>query len=116
MYPVHLEQANTVFILMDNDEGLAVEAWKFLIAESIPNVYILDGGINNWLSTFWDEEAGIEPAADRPDGQLDWDFAAYLGAAYVASSPDPHHWAEEIEYTPMIKLELKRAPTSGGCG
>lgn len=113
---MHLEPANTVFMLIDNDEELVVEVWKYLVAESIPNVYILDGGLNNWLATFWDDEAGIEPAIQAASGQLNWDFAAVLGAAYVAADPDPHHWEELVAYTPNIKLELKRAPTSGGCG
>ena len=33
--------ANTVYVLMSNDEAAATEAWKLLSAESVPNVYIL---------------------------------------------------------------------------
>jgi rhodanese-related sulfurtransferase len=38
-----LEPANTIFITTSNDEGAATEAWKILVAESVPNVYILGG-------------------------------------------------------------------------
>jgi len=32
----------------------------------------------------------------------------------IRREPDPH--AQELEYTSKVKLELKRAATSGGCG
>jgi rhodanese-related sulfurtransferase len=111
---LHLEPANTVFVLMSNDETAATEAWKILVAESVPNVYILEGGINNWIAVFGNEEEGIMAFVDSSDDQLHYDFAAALGASYHSADPDPHEY--EIEYTPKIKLELKRAPTSGGCG
>ena len=44
--------ANTVFVVMSNDETTATEVWKTLTAQAVPNVYILSGGINNWLDTF----------------------------------------------------------------
>ena len=46
------EPANTVFVVMSNDETRATEAWKVLKAESLPNVYILEGGVNNWIRTW----------------------------------------------------------------
>jgi 3-mercaptopyruvate sulfurtransferase SseA len=35
---------------MSNDEAAATEAWKVLVAESVQNIYILEGGVNNWLA------------------------------------------------------------------
>jgi rhodanese-related sulfurtransferase len=50
---LHAQQAlNTIFVVMSNDEGAATEAWKIMVAESIPNTYILEGGVNNWIATF----------------------------------------------------------------
>ena len=51
------EPANTVFVVMSNDEARATDAWKLLVAEAVPNVYILEGGINNWIAQFADENA-----------------------------------------------------------
>ena len=48
--------ANTVYVLMSNDETAATKAWKTLMAESVANVYILEGGINNWIKTFASED------------------------------------------------------------
>jgi rhodanese-related sulfurtransferase len=112
---LHLEPANTVFVVMSNDETAATEAWKILQAESVPNVYILEGGINNWLGIFAADEHRILALDWGGDDELRYDFVAALGAAYPSADPHIHDW-EEIEYEPKIKLELKRAPVSGGCG
>jgi rhodanese-related sulfurtransferase len=107
--------ANTIYVVMSNEEAAATEAWKLLVAESVPNVYILEGGVNQWLTTFAKAEAGVTAlstpvAAD----EIAFQFAAALGERYPAASPDPHQF--EFEYTPKIKLQPKRDPTSGGCG
>ena len=109
--------ANTIFVVMSNDETSATEAWKALIAESVPNVYILGGGINHWLDTFatdFEEDfcAGVKVASND---ELRYDFSSALGSACPAAYPDIDHY-EDMEFIPKIKLELKRAPTSGGCG
>jgi len=109
-----MEPANTVFVVMSNDERAATEAWKYLVAASVPNVYILEGGINNWIATYAGEEARIRPATGAEDDKLRYEFAAALGAAFPAADPDPHQF--EAEFIPKIKLELKRAPSGGGCG
>ncbi|GIK54851.1 MAG: hypothetical protein BroJett015_05140 [Chloroflexota bacterium] len=109
------EPENTVFVVMSNDETAATEAWKLLVAESVPNVYILEGGINNWLATFTKDTFGPEyVAVDGRDEQLRYAFTAALGARHAAASPDPHLF--DLTYIPKIQLQLKRAPGSGGCG
>jgi rhodanese-related sulfurtransferase len=106
-----MEPGNTVFVVMSNDENAATEAWKYLQAENLPNVYILDGGINNWLSIY----AGQDLQATTGDSdQLRYVFPAALGERYPAATPDPHKY--EIEYTPKIKLKTKQGPSGGGCG
>jgi rhodanese-related sulfurtransferase len=111
------EPANTVFIVMSNDETSATKAWKKLIAGSVPNVYILSGGINGWLDTFAGEFeqdfcAGQLPSAK--DDELRYDFTAALGSGCPAAFPDEEDF--ELVYEEKIKLELKRAPSGGGCG
>jgi len=109
------EPANTVFVLMSNDESAATAAWKILKAESVPNVYILEGGINNWIRTYADEEFVQERLIRKHSNeQPAWRFDAALGSRHPAAEPNEH--AFEIEFEPKVKLELKRAPTSGGCG
>jgi rhodanese-related sulfurtransferase len=111
---LHFEPANTVFVTMGNDEAAATEAWKILVAESVPNVYILEGGINNWIAIFGDDDLTKTFNRGAGDDQLCYIFDSALGARNPAAEPDTHNL--ELEYTPKVKLELKRAPTSGGCG
>lgn len=108
------EPANTVFVLMSNDELHATEAWKYLVAESVPNVYILEGGINRWLDYFAAEDEQIQPLVSAAEDELRYLFPAALGARYPAATPDPHLY--ELEFTPKIQLERKQGPSSGGCG
>jgi rhodanese-related sulfurtransferase len=108
--------ANTVFVVMSNDEVTSTEVWKTLTAQAVPNVYILSGGINQWLDTFatpYEEgvygdttEAGVE--------ELHYEFDAALGSNCPAAYPD--HDEYHLEYEKKIKLDLKRAPVGGGCG
>ena len=111
---LHFEPANTVFVTMGNDEAAATEAWKILVAESVPNVYILEGGINNWIAMFGDDDLTKTFNRGAGDDQLCYIFDSALGARNPAAEPDTHNL--KLEYTPKAKLELKRAPTSGGCG
>ena len=107
--------ANTVYVVMSNDETAATQAWKTLISESVSNVYILEGGINNWLNTFASSDPAITPTPTPPgDDRLSFRFTAALGGRYSASHPDPLVY--KLEYTPKIKLEIKRSPSGGGCG
>lgn len=107
---------NTVIVVMSNDEIAATEAWKNMTAESVPNVYILSGGINRWLNTFstaFEQEYCAEAASAAP-GELQYNFQAALGSNCPAAYPDQDQY--ELDYESKIKLELKRAPVGGGCG
>jgi hypothetical protein len=100
---------------MSNDEQSATQAWKTLVAESVPNVYILEGGINKWLGTFAVHDSSITPTPGPPaQDQLGFVFPAALGARFEAAFPNLHEW--ELEFSPKIKLELKRDKSGGGCG
>ncbi len=43
---------NTVLFTVSNDDELAAEGWRLLAAQGVPNVYVVEGGINRWLSMF----------------------------------------------------------------
>jgi rhodanese-related sulfurtransferase len=111
---LHMEPANTLFVTMSNDEAKATEAWKILQAESIPNAYILEGGINNWLATFGEDDLTKNYNVGAGSDELCYIFDSAVGSRNLAAEPDPH--AYEIEYIPKVIMELKRAPSSGGCG
>ena len=106
--------ANSVFILMSNDETAATQAWKQLVASSVPNVYILEGGVNNWIA-FFAEEEGFQPISSFSEDQLGYIFPAALGSSYESCDPSPIKY-EELEFEAKIKLQLKRDKSGGGCG
>lgn len=114
--PFISQPANTVFVVMGNGEEKATQVWKTMTAQAVPNVYILEGGINNWLDTFttaYEEEFCGEIKTAARD-ELKYEFNAALGSNCPAAYPD--HNKYDIEYQPKIKLERKRAPVGGGCG
>ena len=106
--------ANSVFVLMSNDESAATKAWRRLVASSVQNVYILEGGVNNWIAFFGKEE-GFQSAASLAEDQLDYIFPSALGSNYESCDPNPTRY-EELEFEARIKLELKRDKSGGGCG
>jgi rhodanese-related sulfurtransferase len=112
----HLEPANTVFVVMSNDEGKALDVWKIMVSEAVPNVYILDGGINNWLGIFSGqfEQDFCAGKKEAEYDELRYEFTAALGAGCPAAYPNEEDY--DLIFEEKIKLELKRAPTSGGCG
>ena len=105
---------NSVFVTISNDETAATEAWKQLSAASVPNVYILEGGINNWISVFGTEE-GFNPVSATGEDMLGYIFPAALGNQYASCDPDPETY-EGLEFEAKIKLQLKRDKSGGGCG
>lgn len=107
--------ANTVFIVMSNDETAAVQAWKILVASSVPNVYILEGGVNNWIAFFGADDEPLQPNPQAGDDQLGYLFPAALGDRYESCSPNPIEY-ENLEFEAKIKLQLKRDKSGGGCG
>lgn len=109
--------ANSVFIVMSNDETAAVEAWKFLSASAVPNVYILEGGVNNWIAFFGEEDKTLtaQPKPEAGDDELAYTFPVALGSSYESCSPSPVEY-ENLEFTAKIILQLKRDKSGGGCG
>ena len=115
--PVLLSEppANSVFIVMSNDETAATQAWKILVGSSVQNVYILEGGVNNWIAFFGKDDKALQPAPNAGDDQLGYIFPAALGNRYESCSPDPIEY-EKLEFEAKIVLQLKRDKSGGGCG
>ena len=112
---LHTQPENTVFFLMSNDETLATEAWKILVAESVPNLYVVEGGVNNWVTSFSDADFKTQyQLTDHADDALGYTFVSALGSRYPAADPNPDVF--QLEYTEKVELQVKRGPTSGGCG
>ena len=107
---------NGVIVLVSNDEILATEGWKLLMATAQkPNAYILAGGINRWLDAL-STNAGVPtlPVRGPSDGRLRHPLRWALGSRHPAALPDP----QAIEWPASrskVKLQ-KRTVQKGGCG
>lgn len=112
---LHTAPENAIFFLMGNDEALATDAWKILVAESVPNIYVVEGGVNQWIETFSDETFNAEYQLDNHvDDTLAYNFASALGSRYPAADPNPDVF--RLPFLEKVELQVKRGPTSGGCG
>lgn len=107
--------ANTVFITIGNDEAAAIEAWKLLVASSVQNVYILEGGINNWIAVFGAKDAARLPMVNAGEDQLRYQFPVALGSRYKSCAPSPIEY-EKLDFQARIVLQLRRDKSGGGCG
>jgi rhodanese-related sulfurtransferase len=107
---------NAVYVVMSNDELVSTNAWKLLVAESIPNAYLLEGGLNNWISFFGKDDPEIVRAS-APAGpeKLQYIFPSALGDRYICADPSPMEY-ETLEFNAKIQLQLKRDKSGGGCG
>ncbi len=81
------EPAGTIYVAISEDASVATDAWRLLKSEHVPNVYILEGGMGQWLTTFG-------PAAD----------------------PDPTQFDLAYEHKITEVTETTAAPVDGGCG
>jgi hypothetical protein len=109
------QPGNTVTVLMSNDEAAATDAWKFLSAESVANVYLLEGGVNNWIAMFGEEEFTATHRIAQPgsDSLAYW-FEAALGDRHPAAKPNPNEFV--LDYETKVQLQIRRGPVGGGCG
>jgi rhodanese-related sulfurtransferase len=115
----------TVRVVMSNDERRANEAWKKLRALDVPNVYILSGGINVWLSLCkphkrpgeYLKPAHVlrEDAGDLPEDELKYTFPAALGDRYPEARP-PAECFSDREYEKKVKVLKPVFVPTGGCG
>ncbi len=111
----HALPDNAVVFLMSNDETQATEAWRYLTAEGVINTYILEGGVNNWLAVFGEDEfkaEAVKPA--HADDALAYTFPIAYGENFPAASPHADRFT--LEFEPHVVLNIKRGPASGGCG
>ncbi len=134
---------NTVHFMVSNDDVHATEAWKIAAANGVPNVYIIEGGINRWLALFPPPPClGEALETDGAEEALDFAFYRAVGDCcnsaypevkhrglpvdcYLSANPDAAHVrsaaghveapAPAIEFEHKVKLQTKKRGT-GGCG
>jgi rhodanese-related sulfurtransferase len=113
--------ANTVVIVMSNNESDAVEAYKLLRAQGVLNLYILSGGVNHWLKLFrLDETIASKTDGTDTEDRLHYRFSRAVGSTLKASNPGSEFLEKlkehkMITYEKKVKIQKKKV-LSGGCG
>ena len=137
-------QGEAVHFLVSNGEQASTQAWQALKASGAMNLYIVEGGINNWLAIFPPEpcllaEPGLQPLTSPEQLQFAFRYAAGdqsrsahpdsvrtrpwvacpgAGVADTATFASLEHDAVKPAvpaYVKKVKLQRKVA-AKGGCG
>ncbi len=120
------EVPSTVFVVVSNGDAQATTAWKMLAAYKVPNIYLLSGGLNQWVSLFGAEDlaegtlVAAQPSAN-PEA-FDYYCKAALGAGYrsadMLADPENEELLEKVkdQFVPKIKIKGPSGPAGGGCG
>ncbi|MBK8023264.1 MAG: YeeE/YedE family protein [Chloroflexi bacterium] len=108
----HALPDNALVFVMSSDEEEATAAWKYLIAEGVVNLYILEGGVNHWIELYG--EGVFETVATPAPDQMAYAIPIAYGASHPAASPHADRFLFDFEK--RVVLTLKRGPASGGCG
>lgn len=126
----------TVLFVVSNGERDATQAYKIMRSAGVTNLYIVQGGINGWLTVYPLDPCVAMPTA-KPDAaseSLAFAFARAVGEQVPSAHPgcpckDPpvecggkevelrasHEHASKPSFTPKVKLQKKSKP-HGGCG
>ena len=91
--PLLDQPASTVTFLLGNGEATALRAWKALTALGVPNLYVVEGGMNHWLERYPVPACVAERSAMPPARS---DASAYR-FAYATGSSLPAAWPELAE-------------------
>ena len=130
----------TVTFLLGTGEAAALPAWRRLTAQGVPNLYVIDGGVNRWLERY-PVDACVAERVGKVDGRDEpaWRFLYATGSTQPAAWPElsasrsfrspcaepestgghggdhqARSWPAHA-YTKRVKLKSKAA-VKGGCG
>ena len=115
--------AGTITMLMSHDEVRATEAYKLMVAAGVVNVYILEGGVKNWMAIYANpsQHAAHDAVAQAGEEHQEHSAKAHseammaLGDRAPGAAVEPHSHGDEPAFTAKIKLQ-KKVKLSGGCG
>ncbi|MBI5539650.1 MAG: rhodanese-like domain-containing protein [Bacteroidia bacterium] len=114
-----MNQDKYTIVLYSNSNLEAVEAWILCRQKGYENIYVLQGGLNNWYETIVNPK---HPASTLPDeDQAKYDFRKAAGKALGVDGNDSSAVASPVKVTtggskPTTGPKKKKKGASGGCG
>lgn len=111
------EPGNVLFVLTSSDESGTQELYKFLKTKGVGNLYILEGGVNNWLTVFPPDKDSAVENSPVVSGGMKYAFNRAYGSTLKISNPWEGYPKLEPgkDYVKKVKVQT-RAAKSGGCG
>jgi rhodanese-related sulfurtransferase len=130
---------SVVTFLVSNGEAAALSAWKSLVTLGVPNLYVIEGGVNRWLELYPVPACVGERTTNAGDDELGWRLSYATGASLPSARPElvtSHELRAPCEdgpapqspgtaehgarwpvyaFTKRVKLQTKAA-VKGGCG
>jgi len=105
----------TVFVLVSNGEKTAEQGYRILAASNVPNLYILDGGINHWLEVFGPQRMMRKREACGPTECRLYRFDAAMGERQPESDPGMESISGRT-YQKKVTPIGRTVKKAGGCG
>jgi rhodanese-related sulfurtransferase len=111
------EPANTVIVVMANQEYPAMEAYRLLRGHGLLNVYILEGGVDNWLRAFPPTPEVAVPGPPAGTDGLSFHFFQSVGDTIPSAAPASEEISIRFGTSFPRRVTLKtRKILKGGCG
>ena len=109
------QPANTVVVLVSNNEKNSTKAYKMFRALGVVNIYILSKGINGWLDTFGVNKQIAKKIITKPvEDTLSYEFYKSVGESIIQANPGVDT-SVKLVFKRKVKIQKKKAIT-GGCG
>lgn len=108
----YVDQVGMKTILYSNGSVYASQAWMLYRRKAYPNIYIMKGGLNEWVETILRPK---EPAATSPKEAFDlYDTRVAASQFFGGGSALPESSAAKSGNMPVVKRTKKKA-AKGGC-
>jgi rhodanese-related sulfurtransferase len=116
-----MNQDKYTIVIYSNGNVDAVEAWMLCRMKGYENIFVLQGGLNNWYETILNPQKPASTMADEELAKYEFRKAAGSslgGAAGDSASAIPAKMAgsEAPKPKPAVGAAKKKKGASGGCG
>jgi len=103
-----------ITVLASNGNTLAGQAWIFLRESGFKDVYVLHGGLNNWVQTFSNPQLGTRAVTD--DEIFTYQFRKSAGAVMMGTKViDGENGTEPATKPKPVIRKKKKKKTDDGC-
>lgn len=108
----YLNQENMDVILYSNSDLYADQAWIICTRLGYKNLYVMNGGLNEWYTCILDPSEPLETAPTEEFALYSFRLAA---SQYFGGGTDSNMQTDKPKENIVIKRRQKKTTTAGGC-